>query len=301
MTEYPADVVEAPRQTLLRDSTLPLWRELGMWREWIDLRQSAIYRGVGVPRGHGQVVILVPGFLGSDGSLSEMRRWLVRIGYRVLPSGIDRNMDCPDVTLARLIEAAEAGAQLGGARVKLIGHSLGGTLSRAVAVRRPDLIGQVITLASPIHEIVAHPFVITIARFLESHLPSPDEHPRRHGNHFHDGSCSCDTLDALSRPFPKDVARTAIYTRSDGVIDWQSAREDDPEMNIEVQGSHLGLIVNREVYQAIGQLLPTGHDREIEREVAKKKLHRPAKHVTIPAGRGADVGKTRRQLRDRTI
>jgi pimeloyl-ACP methyl ester carboxylesterase len=244
---------------LIRDPSLPIWRELGAWMEWIELRRSAVYRGIGVPRGKGECVILVPGFLGSETSLSELRRWLVRIGYRVCSSGIDRNADCPDVSLARLLEATEAAFELGRAPVRLVGHSLGGTLSRAAAVKRPDLIQQIITLGSPLREVIAHPLVVSVAEFIESRLPAPDERPRRHGDHFHGGDCSCQTIEALARPFPQGVQRTAIYTRQDGIIDWRTAQEELAEYNIEVRGTHLGLVVNREVYKSIGQLLATGN------------------------------------------
>jgi pimeloyl-ACP methyl ester carboxylesterase len=261
MMEIPA--VGREKHTLLQDSRLPIWRELGACLEWLDLRRSPIYRGVGAPRGTGETVILVPGFLGSDNSLSELRRWLTRIGYRVAPSGIARNIDCPDVSLARLLEATESAAHISGERVRLIGHSLGGTLSRAAATRRPDLIAQVITLASPVREIIAHPLVAGMARFLQTYLPSPDDVPRRHGDHFHSGDCACDTLDALSQPFPNDVARTAIYTRSDGVLQWRTTLDHDPAVNMEVSGTHLGLIANREVYQALARLLSTNANKGI--------------------------------------
>jgi pimeloyl-ACP methyl ester carboxylesterase len=167
--------------------------------------------------------------------------------------------------LARLLEAIEAAFELGRAPVHLVGHSFGGTLSRAVAVERPDLIQQVITLGSPLREIVAHPFVVSVAELLESRLPSPDERPRKHGDHFHDGTCSCETIAALARRFPQDVRRTAIYTRQDGIIDWRTAQEEDPKYNVEVSGTHLGLVVNREVYQAIGQLLAAQKSAESTR------------------------------------
>lgn len=243
---------------LLPDASIPIWREFGAWSEWIELRRSAVYKGIGVPRGKGQHVILVPGFLGSDGSMSELRGWLTRIGYRVFPSGIDVNVDCPDVSLARLLEAIEAATGPSGAPVRLIGHSLGGSLSRAAAVERPDLIRQVITLGSPLRQVIAHPLVVLVAGFIESHLPSPEELPRRHGDHLHDGTCACETLAALARPFPRGVLRTAIFTRHDGIIDWRTSRERDARYNLEVQGTHLGLVVNRGVYKAIGRLLAEG-------------------------------------------
>jgi pimeloyl-ACP methyl ester carboxylesterase len=255
MIELKAQPAEAGCDVPFRASSPPLWREWGWWLEWIDLRRSPVYRGVGVPGGDGSAVIVVPGFLGTDNSISELQRWLTRIGYRVATSGIGRNMDCPDVAVGKLIEAADATAEITGRKVRLVGHSLGGTLSRAAAVRRPDLVSQVITLGSPIREIVAHPMILAIARFLQGHTPSPGAQPRPHGDHLHDGTCSCNTLEALSQPFPEEIARTAVYTRSDGVIDWRSAVEPDPAFNIEVRGTHLGLVVNRSVYDALARLL----------------------------------------------
>ncbi len=262
MIEPPRKVADSERQVLLQDPTLPIWRELGALLEWVDLRRSPVYRGIGVPRGTGRTVILVPGFLGSDNGLSELRGWLTRIGYRVAPSGIARNMDCPDVTLARLIEATESEAEIAGERVHLVGHSLGGALARAAAVRRPDLIAQVITLASPIREIVAHPLITAMARFLQRNLSSPDDTPRRHSDHFHSGDCACDTLDALSQPFSNDVASTAIYTRSDGVLQWRTTLDRDSAVNLEVSGTHVGLVVNRDVYHALAQLLASHAQEE---------------------------------------
>ena len=43
----------------------PLAHEALWMLEWIALRASRVYRGDGVPRGHGEPVIVVPGFLGS--------------------------------------------------------------------------------------------------------------------------------------------------------------------------------------------------------------------------------------------
>lgn len=94
----------------------PLWRELFWAAEWIALRSSALYEGVGVPRGRGEPVILVPGFLASDLSLEELHHWLERVGYRVHHSGIGRNDDCPDVLITELLEATAAAAEESGDR-----------------------------------------------------------------------------------------------------------------------------------------------------------------------------------------
>ena len=48
------------------EGRMPLWRELFWAAEWFGLRSSDLYQGVGVPRGRGEPVIPVPGFLTSD-------------------------------------------------------------------------------------------------------------------------------------------------------------------------------------------------------------------------------------------
>src|SRR5881409_430330 len=110
--------------------TLPLWREAFLGIDWLALRMSNVYRGVGVPRGHGSPVVVVPGFLGSDQYLGDMHSWLRRIGYRSYLSGIGRNSECPDVLTVRLHETIERAAAETGEKVNLVGHSLGGVLAR---------------------------------------------------------------------------------------------------------------------------------------------------------------------------
>jgi pimeloyl-ACP methyl ester carboxylesterase len=237
------------------EARLPIWREILWGVEWLDLRASPIYRGVGVARGDGEPVVLVPGFLGSDAHLGELQRWLTRAGYRVVLSGIGRNADCPDVMLEIILETVEATYRAGGQRVRLIGHSLGGTLARAAGVFRPDLVAQVITLASPIREVSAHPLVLGLARVVGRAVSRPSQAPRRHGDHYHDGTCSCQVMDALIRPFPKEVARGAIYTAGDGVVDWRSCLDEDDSVNVEVKGTHLGLVVNKGAYLAVANFL----------------------------------------------
>lgn len=242
----------------ISEGRTPLWREMFWAAEWFTLRSSDLYDGVGVPRGQNEPVILVPGFLASDLSLDELHRWLERIGYRVHHSGIGRNDDCPDVHLTELLEATEAVARMAGQRVRLIGHSLGGSLARAAAVRRPGLISQVITLGSPIRNSRVHPLVLKLARIAGNVRPAPDREPRVHGDHYHNGTCACELADALEQPMPGDVACASIFSRTDGVVEWRSSQDDPPGTNIEVRASHLGLIVNGEAYRAIAWLLAGG-------------------------------------------
>src|SRR5713226_1831656 len=124
-------------------SALPLWREAFLGMDWIALRMSSVYRGIGIPRGDGSAVVVIPGFMGSDQYLGDMNAWLKRIDYTPYLSNIGRNAECPDVLSGRLHDTIErAYAETGGA-VHLIGHSLGGVLARGSAVRWPEKIASV--------------------------------------------------------------------------------------------------------------------------------------------------------------
>jgi hypothetical protein len=66
--------------------------------------------------------------------------------------------------------------------------------------------------------------------------------------------CSCGLADAVFAPTPARSRFSAIYTRRDEVVQWQSCI-DDAGANFEVSGLHASLIVNREVYRILGALL----------------------------------------------
>ena len=54
---------------------------------------------------------------------------------------------------------------------------------------------------------------------------------------------------------PPSVVRTAIYTKSDGIIDWRCCLDEDEQLNIEVKGTHAGLAFNPSVYRIVARLL----------------------------------------------
>jgi pimeloyl-ACP methyl ester carboxylesterase len=233
-------------------AAVPLPHELLWGFDWLALRASRVYRGEGVRRGHGEPVIAVPGFLGSYGGLHELTDWLSRIGYAVIDPGFERNIECPDALL-ELLERRIVGAHEDhGQRVRLVGHSLGGSLARAAAVRMPEHIEQVITLGSPLREMRDHPLVAELARLLAALAPSPH---RAHSGHEHGPTCSCEMADALGQPLSPSVRRTAIFSRHDGVVDWRTSMEGDASVDVEVAGTHVGLVVNVGAYEAIARVL----------------------------------------------
>src|SRR4051794_41805111 len=91
----------------------PLWREARIGLEAAALVRDPVFRGEGVADGRGRPVLLIPGFLAGDGSLSMMGGWLKRAGYRPSRAGIVSNLNCSGVLMPRLEErlGRVAGAQ----------------------------------------------------------------------------------------------------------------------------------------------------------------------------------------------
>ena len=228
----------------------PLWRETLVWAEWAALRASSVYYGLSVPRGRGEPVVLVPGLFGSDAYLAELFQWLARIGYAPRRSGILANVGCPDAGVGRLERTLDQLASETGQPVHVIGHSLGGLQARCVANERPELVDTLIMLGAPIRDYLqAHPAVLRAAQLLTAgHQPgTPDSCYSR--------SSSCPFPTRLRRAVAPPVRRYAVYSRTDGVIDWRACPEDDPACNAEVSSTHLGLVVHPDVYRLIGRLL----------------------------------------------
>jgi pimeloyl-ACP methyl ester carboxylesterase len=215
---------------------LPIWRELFAGLDWLALRVSSLYYGHGVKRGDGSPVVVVPGLLGTDAYLAELRNWLSRIGYRAFRSRIGRNSDCPRVMVERLVHTLEAVHRGTGRRVTLVGHSLGGLVARGAAIRRPDLVSQVISVGSPINGVRAHPLIIAAARRTAS-------------------DCGDDCLAWTQGRLPVGVKEASIYSRSDGVVGWLSCLPADGSQSIEVRSTHSGLVVNHQAYAALAALL----------------------------------------------
>src|SRR4029078_6126185 len=55
------------------------------------LMGDPIFWGIGVPRGDGRPVMVLPGLFAGDAYLHPLRDWLGRAGYSPVRSGIDRN------------------------------------------------------------------------------------------------------------------------------------------------------------------------------------------------------------------
>jgi triacylglycerol lipase len=232
----------------------PLWREARFGIELATLRRSTVYHGEGVAPGDGRAVMLIPGFLAGDGSLGTMTHWLRAAGYHTRRAGIRANVACSAAACERLEARLEGFAEYTGQPVTIIGQSRGGVFARALAVKRPDLVAGIITLGSPtVSQLRIHPLVLAQVG-LVSALGSAHLLPGLFTWQCLRGRCCEDFRRAIAGPFPADVPYTALYSRSDGVVDWRSCLDPAAEQ-VEVRASHCGMAVNAGVYREIASAL----------------------------------------------
>ncbi len=210
-----------------------------------------LHRALPSKRCRGRGVVLIPGFLAGDVSLVPLGSRLRELGYQVFFSGIWCNVDCPLHTMARLEKVLRKANRMTNAKVTLIGHSLGGIYARELSEKFPELVERAILLGSPIKDPIGNSSVVLrwLAEFLHSRCPGRV------------GPSKAPAVD-LS-PEPPRVPETVIYSKADGVVQWQSCIEAGPQVEaIEVPSSHCGLPYSPETFEIVAARLEQCSDQE---------------------------------------
>jgi pimeloyl-ACP methyl ester carboxylesterase len=203
------------------------------------------------PRGDGHPVIVIPPFGAGDFLTTVARRFFGLLGYEVHRWGRKEVLGLhrlATVAVGRLEEIHRSS----GRKVTLVGHSLGGIYAREIARYAPDMVRSVVTVGSPfagdLKSNYVWPMYESITGTRIAGLPS-------------------EFVEKMNQPPP--VPSTAIYSRSDGVASWQSCVERTGPMaeNVEVQGSHIGLLHNPLVLYLIADRLaePEGSWKPFDR------------------------------------
>ncbi len=192
-----------------------------------------------VVRGDGHAVLVLPGLLAGDFSTLPLRRFLRALCYdaRGWKLGINTG-PTPALREAldrRLLHLAERHER----RVSLIGWSLGGIYARELARSHAERVRLVITLGTPFRDISA-----THAARIVPIRPG--------GRSLHEAH---DLRAGLARPLR--VPTTSIYSRSDGIVAWQSCLEEPGtgRENVEVHCSHTGMGWHPETLRVIADRL----------------------------------------------
>jgi triacylglycerol lipase len=235
----------APSRSPARERrTSPWWFEGRACSERLALAISPVFRGRGLPRGQGEPVLLIPGFLAGDWSLWILADWLRRLGYRPVASGITVNSRHSETILDTLTPRLHRAAREVGSPVAVIGQSRGGVLAAVLAQREPTAVRQVIALASPL----ARPLAVSPAT-----LRTIDAvrlyNAVRHRDFRPESERFLADLAA-----PPRVPFVSVYTPSDAIVDWRACVRPDMRC-VAVHGSHVGLATNRAVYRLVAALL----------------------------------------------
>ena len=232
--------------------------ELGAVREWTALLADPVYWGVGLARGRGQPVLVLPGLFANDLYLHPLRAWLARIGYAPVPSTLRVNAGCSE----RLSREAEEPLREAMTRrpgpVAVIGHSRGGMLARAIAARLGGAVSVLILLGAPVGAftrlsdadlaagaIAAGAAPVVDASLRARRILDPDcRFP----------ACGCPFPADLRRPLDARTRVVSIYSRSDQIVP-PAASPIEGADNVEVGGTHSGLVYNRAAYHAMAAAL----------------------------------------------
>lgn len=195
------------------------------------------------PRGDAHPVMVLPGFMGGDESTLLLRRFLTSLGYKVLPWLQGRNLGRPELlegAMRRFYRAWQAYET----PISLVGQSLGGVFSREIARKFPEATRCVITLGSPFAATEHGNTNAMIGRLFEEMSGLSVEEMRAR---FGQGDPRA----------PLPMPSTAIYSKRDGVVAWDTCIERDSALaeSIEVQGSHSGMAVSPDVLHVVADRL----------------------------------------------
>lgn len=234
--------INALAQTPIRSPSTALlvtepWR--AAW-EYISHKTSA---RVSKGSTDGHPVVMFPGLASDSRALGPLRKHCAALGYEPIDWGRGFNTGPQGDTAIWLSDLAEHTLNLLAGRrqsATLLGWSLGGVYAREIAKLLGPRVRQVITIGTPFNADADHTNVGWIFRML-SNTPQAFE----------------PTFSARLRQAPA-VPTTSIYSRSDGVVAWQTCIHHKTTAlteDVEVSGSHLGMGWNREVLQVVANRL----------------------------------------------
>ena len=208
-----------------------LLREVRQIASW---RRAAPAAPIVEAVGQGRPVLVIPGFLASDGSTRPLRQALRQAGFKVRGWGQGRNFGLRGDVMGMIdARVRELEARYGGP-VSIVGWSLGGLIAREYAKIEPDRVDRVVTLGSPFSGDLRSNNAWRLYELVARH--KIDELP-----------IACDIK---AKP---PVETVAIWSRRDGVIAASSARglPGERDRAIEVSCGHIEMSFAPEAQRAV--------------------------------------------------
>lgn len=208
-------------------------------RAAIEFAKNHLLKANPSTRGDGHPVVIFPG-LGTDGvSVATLRQRCQSLGYEAFDWGQGYNTG-PQGDLDTWLENLKSQVtQLllpFDQPATLIGWSLGGLYARELGKLMAPRLRQVITIGTPFNAVSDHTNAGWLYRLLSG------------------SSAAIDAALSERLRTPPPLRTTSIYSRSDGVVAWQTCRHETQSklvQDIEVDGSHIGMCWNREVLDAV--------------------------------------------------
>ncbi len=267
------DLGERPRPLRPPAQRLLMMEQRAVFELGALLASTPFLRLVG--RGDRHPVLVMPGFTATDHSTVGLRYLMRSWGYWAHGWGLGRNVGPTHDVLAGIRDRLEALHDRHGARVSLVGWSLGGLYARYLARQMPDKVRNVITLGSPLQMTQGDRSNASGIADRLQHLFDP---------------AFIVMADHERGPLP--VPATSVYTRTDGVVRWQVCLDiaDETHENVEVRGSHAGLGFNPAVIYVIADRLgqPEGTWRPFRPPLPLRMLYpQPASFSIVPPARSA--------------
>ena len=221
------------------------WSFVGLepMRAVLEYARMQMMNTTAFPPGDGHPVVIFPGLASNQNSIAPLREFCRRLGYTAYDWGLGVNTG-PQGDVGAWIEQLSRHIRevtsAHGQQMSLIGWSLGGIYAREVAKKLTGRVRQVITIGTPFGGNAEQNDLAWM---------------------FRSSSVRTSTLNkelmARLRHAP-EVPTTSIFSRSDGVVDWQACMHDGRQEgteDIEVDGSHFGLGWNPEVLAIIADRL----------------------------------------------
>ncbi len=209
------------------------------FRAAMELMRHKLVKTAAPMPGDGHPVVIFPGLGAGAASVATLRAHCRSHGYEAFDWGQGFNTG-PDGALDSWLESLKAKVTnlLAGhdQPATFIGWSLGGLYARELGKLMAPRLRQVITIGTPFNADADHTHAGWLFRLLSGNSMVMDA--------------------ALSQRLrtPPPVPTTSIYSRSDGVVAWQTCVHDKPFMrvrDIEIDGSHIGMGWNREVLATV--------------------------------------------------
>lgn len=220
-------VIETPRAALAL-AGVPF-----RWRAALD----------GAPRAAGEPVMLLPGLFNGDRSNAIMARYLRALGHDARGWELGRNFGQRSIGAngTTLFDRIDAVVQATGRPMALVGVSLGGIMARLAAHRRPDLVEQVVTVASPYAGPARSTHVWRLYEWISGESV--------------DDPAVLALAEEVRRPLP--VPATAIWSASDGLVNGLGCHvvAEPGCRSVEVVSSHYGVQTRLVVLRAVAEAL----------------------------------------------